>query len=113
VEFVIVRLDGQTRRVFIDNQKQGMTGVRQGVPEGMHIFDLGDPVDYQPPSQEIEVTGTSASDPMVVKFAPVPVDEAVPPRPKPAKRRKTRPRKSAKAKAKTSKRKRSTKKRRG
>ena len=113
MEFVIVRLDHQKRRVFIDNQKQGMTDARQGLPEGMHIFDLGDPVDYTPPSQEIEVTGTSASDPMVIEFAPVPAEDAVPSTPKRAKRTTTSPRKSAKAKAKTIKRKRSTRKRRG
>jgi hypothetical protein len=113
VEFVIVRLDHRKRRVFIDNQKQGMTGARQSVAEGMHIFDLGDPVDYTPPFQEIEVTGTSASDPMVIEFAPVPVEDAVSSTPKRAKRTTTRRRKSAKAKAKTIKRKRSTRKRRG
>jgi hypothetical protein len=112
VEFVIVRLDHQKRRVFIDNQKQGMTGARQSVAEGMHIFDLGDPVDYTPESQEVEVTGTSASDPMIIEFAPVPVEDAVPPPPKRAKRAKKRPRKAAKAKAKTIKRKRATRKRR-
>jgi hypothetical protein len=112
VEFVIVRLDDKKRRVFIDNQKQGMTGARQSLPEGMHIFDLGDPVDYSPPSQEIEVTGTLASDPMVIEFALVPVDDAVPPPPKRAMRAVTRPRKSAKAKAKTIKRKPAARKRR-
>jgi hypothetical protein len=113
VEFVIVRLDDLKRRVFIDNQRQGMTGARQGVPEGMHIFDLGDPVGYTPPSQEIEVTGTSAADPMVIEFMPIPVDGAVPPPPKRAKRARRRPRKSGKAKSKTVKRKPATRKRRG
>lgn len=111
MEFVIVRLDDLKRRVFIDNQRQGMTGARQGVPEGMHIFDLGDPVDYTPPSQEIEVTGTSAADPMVIEFTPVPVDDAVPAPRKRASRAKTRPRKSRKAKAKTIKRKSAKRKR--
>jgi hypothetical protein len=92
VEFVIVRLDDLKRRVFIDNQRQGMTGARQGVPEGMHIFDLGDPVDYTPPSLEIEVTGTSAADPMVIDFTAIPVDDAVAPPAKRAKRAKKRPR---------------------
>ena len=112
MEFVIVRLDDLKRRVFIDNQRQGMTGARQSVPEGMHIFDLGDPVDYTPPSQEIEVTGTSAADPMVIEFTPIPVDDAVLPPPKRAKRAKKRPRKSGKAKAKTIKRKSAKRKRR-
>ena len=112
MEFVIVRLDDLKRRVFIDNQRQGMTGARQGLPEGMHIFDLGDPVDYTPSSQEIEVTGTSAADPMVIEFTPIPVDDAVPRPPKRAKRARTRPRKSGKAKAKTTTRKSAKRKRR-
>ena len=112
MEFVIVRLDDLKRRVFIDNQRQGMTGARQGVPEGMHIFDLGDPVDYTPPSQEIEVTGTSAANPMVIDFTAIPVDDAVAPPAKRAKRARKRPRKSGKPKAKTIKRKSAKKKRR-
>lgn len=112
MEFVIVRLDGQKRRTFIDNQKQGMTGARQNVPEGVHIFDLGDPVDYTPESQEIDVTGTSPSDPMVIEFEPLVVEDAVPPPPKRARRAVKRPRKSAKAKAKTVKRKKAARKRR-
>lgn len=112
MEFVIVRLDDLKRRVFIDNQRQGMTGARQGVPEGMHIFDLGDPVDYTPPSQEIEVTGTSAADPMVIEFTPIPIDDAVSPPPKRAKRARTRSRKPGKAKAKPIKRKSPKRKRR-
>jgi hypothetical protein len=112
VEFVIVRLDDVKRRVFIDNQRQGMTGARQGVPEGMHVFDLGDPVDYAPPSQEVDVTGTSAADPMVIEFTAIPIDDAVAPPPKRTKRVKKRPRTSGNQKTKTSKRKSATRKRR-
>jgi hypothetical protein len=78
----------------------------------MHIFDLGDPVDYTPPSLEIEVTGTSAADPMVIDFTAIPVDDAVAPPAKRAKRAKKRPRKSGKPKAKTIKPKSAKRKRR-
>jgi hypothetical protein len=41
------------------------------MPEGLHLFDLGEPLDYAPDSQEVEVTGTSAQEPLVIDFVPL------------------------------------------
>lgn len=46
---VIVTCDGVRRPVFIDNQNQGMTDTPLSVPEGLHVFDLGQPENYLPP----------------------------------------------------------------
>ena len=50
---VIVTCDGVSRPVFIDNQNQGMTGTPLSVAEGLHVFDLGLPENYRPPSQDL------------------------------------------------------------
>jgi hypothetical protein len=50
---VRVTWDGVKRPVFIDNQNQGMTDTILSVAEGLHVFDLGLPPDYQPPFQEV------------------------------------------------------------
>ena len=87
MEFVIVTCDGEQRTVFIDNQEQGSTDQRLSVPEGLHVFDLGAPVDYTPPFQELLVEGTTHTDPMPVAFTPLETRETVP-APKRARKRK-------------------------
>src|SRR5688500_1216427 len=67
MEFVLVEFP-QIRRVFIDDAPQGMTGQRQAVQEGHHVFDLGEPVDYTPARQEVLVSGTSVRNPMSIVF---------------------------------------------
>lgn len=69
MEFVIVRYP-QARPVFMDGQDVGQTARMLFVEEGHHVFDLGDPRDYEPPELEFEVTGTSAVAPLEVAFAP-------------------------------------------
>ena len=69
MEFVVVEFP-QIRRVFIDDAPQGMTGQRQAVQEGHHVFDLGEPVDYTPARQEVLVSGTSVPNPMSIVFFP-------------------------------------------
>jgi hypothetical protein len=71
MEFVIVTCQDKRKRVFIDNQKQGVTGQRHSVEQGFHVFDLGAVVDYQPDTQEVEVTGTSKDAPMTIEFVPI------------------------------------------
>src|SRR5947209_17833133 len=64
---VIVTCGDETRSVFIDNQNQGSTGTALSVPEGMHVFDLGQPPDYTPPFQQVAVGPT----PMQIAFTPM------------------------------------------
>lgn len=78
MEFVIVSCGDELRTVFIDNQEQGETGRRLSVPEGLHVFDLGAPVDYAPPSQELLVEGTTPNDPLPVVFTLIETREEVP-----------------------------------
>jgi hypothetical protein len=56
----------ETREVFIDNQSAGFTDTKLIVGEGHHIFRLGGPVDYHPPSVEKNVVGTTEEFPMVI-----------------------------------------------
>src|SRR5215212_5514142 len=77
MEFVIVTCENQSRRVFVDNQDQGSTDSRLSIPEGEHVFDLGEPHDYAPPFIEIEVDNTSATDPMEIPFTLITVAEAL------------------------------------
>jgi hypothetical protein len=93
MEFVVVNFP-TSRRVFIDNIPQGLTGSPQGVEEGVHVFDLGDPLDYMPESLQANVTGTTATDPMPIAFTPVPLEVAVPV----GASRRTRPGRRARAK---------------
>lgn len=69
MEFVVVICDERQRPVFIDNQLQGITGTRLSVPEGVHAFDLGHPVDYAPPVQELTVENTTPTQPLPVVFS--------------------------------------------
>jgi len=71
MEFVVVTCGGQARSVFIDQQNQGITGRRLSVPEGLHVFDLGKPVDYAPPFQQVNVTHTGPQNPMSIAFSPL------------------------------------------
>lgn len=69
MEFVIVTCDGEPRTVFIDNQEQGVTDSRLSVPEGIHVFDLGVPLDYAPAFVEVLVENTTHLDPMSIPFS--------------------------------------------
>lgn len=66
---VIVTCEGIERRVFVNNQLQGLTDTALSVPVGLHVFDLGLPADYLPAFQEIFVD--REPDPTVVPFTPV------------------------------------------
>jgi hypothetical protein len=64
---VIVRFP-ESRPVFSSGIPVGDTNTGLIVEDGTHVFTLGDPQDYAPASQEIDVQGTSASRPMIVTF---------------------------------------------
>ncbi len=69
MEFVVVTFPTR-RTVFVDGAAQGETGQVLRVQTGTHIFDLGEPANYTPPSQRIRVIGTSPANPLVVIFTP-------------------------------------------
>jgi hypothetical protein len=69
MEFVVVRYP-EARSVFMDDQSVGETARMLFVEEGHHVFDLGEPRDYEPPEVELLVTGTSAITPLELAFVP-------------------------------------------
>lgn len=57
------------RPVYVDNTKCGTTNVPFEVEVGTHDVDLGNPVNYDPPSQRIKVKSLNSSlNPLVVHF---------------------------------------------
>ena len=70
-EFVVVTFPAR-RSVFMDNQPMGHTGDRLTVQAGFHDFDLGSPADYTPATQNVNVVNTTAPNPIIVPFAPLP-----------------------------------------
>jgi hypothetical protein len=63
MEYVVVSYPAN-RDVRIDGQIAGKTNKTLRVERGHHIFDLGDPQDYQPASIEIDVRGTTSIKPL-------------------------------------------------
>lgn len=114
MEFVTVTFP-RVRDVQMDGAPEGQTGDLIGVQRGHHIFDLGLPLDYTPPSRTEVVAGTSQDRPMIIAFEPAPsVDMARPrsaPRPPAAPgARKARPRGRKKAGKKKAAKKKAAKK---
>ena len=60
----------EERDVNIDGQLAGKTNSTLMVEEGHHVFDLGQPLDYEPESQQVAVTGTDPIRPQIVIFSP-------------------------------------------
>lgn len=59
------------RNVRIDGQIAGQTNDTLMVDRGHHMFDLGEPQDYQPAAVEKEVQGTISVSPLLVDdFSP-------------------------------------------
>jgi len=69
MEFVLVTFP-TLRLVRMDGAQEGQTGQMIGVQRGTHIFDLGDPQDYAPPSVQTVVANTSQTQPLVIPFEP-------------------------------------------
>jgi hypothetical protein len=80
MEFVLVTFP-TLRPVRMDGARQGQTGQIIGVQRGTHIFDLGSPQDYAPPSVQTIVASTSQMRPLVIPFLPaaLPVPVGGPP----------------------------------
>jgi len=80
MEFVLVTFP-TLRRVRMDGAQQGETGQVIGVQRGTHIFDLGNPPNYAPPSVQTVVANTSQTQPLVIPFEPamLPVAVGAPP----------------------------------
>lgn len=67
MEYVLIRYP-EARAVFVDGEKRGVTNIILRTNRGTHSFDLGEPFDYHPRSQEISVEGTSSINPLEVTF---------------------------------------------
>ncbi len=64
---VIVKFP-EDRTVFSSRVPVGNTNLPLVVEDGTHVFTLSDPTDYQPASQEVVVTDTTATRPQIVTF---------------------------------------------
>jgi len=69
-QFVIVSFP-DARTVFVDGTPCGPTNEVMIVQRGTHRFTLGDPQDYDPPSIERLVVGTTEQNPMRLAFTKV------------------------------------------
>jgi hypothetical protein len=67
MEFVMVVFPTK-RSVNVDGVLTGNTNENLRMEAGTHRFDLGDPADYEPVSQEVVVQGTTVLRPMKVVF---------------------------------------------
>jgi hypothetical protein len=67
VEYVIVAYTTE-RSVYVDGEENGPTNTVLRIDAGTHVFDLGEPVDYEPASREVAVEGTTVLEPMKVTF---------------------------------------------
>lgn len=67
MEYVEVEFP-EERDVNMDGQIVGKSNSTLMVEEGHHVFDLGEPLDYDPESQEVAVTGTDPLNPLIVIF---------------------------------------------
>ncbi len=65
MEYVVVRYP-KDRNIRIDGQVAGETNDTLMVEQGHHIFDLGDPHDYQPQSVEKDVQNTTSVSPLLI-----------------------------------------------
>jgi hypothetical protein len=54
------------RLVRVDGKEWGITNSTLMVEKGHHIFDLGEPPDYQPASIQTVVQGTTIVSPMII-----------------------------------------------
>lgn len=68
-EFLLVEYPSN-RRVWIDDNRCGFTNELIQVGEGHHRVDLGQPADYLPSSQIVEVRGCPVEYPKTISFAP-------------------------------------------
>jgi hypothetical protein len=65
MEYVVVSYSGD-RNVRVDGQVAGKVNDTLMVERGHHIFDLGNPQDYQPPAVEKNVQNTTTVTPLII-----------------------------------------------
>lgn len=68
MEYIIVSFP-TNRFVYIDEEKGGRTNAKLHIEAGTHVFDLGSQKNYKPDSREVEVTGTTVLQPMLIAFS--------------------------------------------
>lgn len=68
MEYVFVSFP-TNRFIYIDGEKGGTTNTKLRIEAGTHVFDLGSLNNYKPDSREVEVTGTTVLQPMVIEFS--------------------------------------------
>lgn len=67
MEYVFIEFP-EGRVVMMDGQELGETNQTLLVDEGHHTFDLGDPVDYSPPSIMLVIESTTELKPKRICF---------------------------------------------
>lgn len=70
MEYVEVRFSS-VRQVNIDGNPGGETNKILRIGAGTHVFDLGDPKDYQPAEISRVIQDTNALDPAIIEFKEV------------------------------------------
>ena len=66
-EFVKVTF-ATKRKVYVDGRASGFTNKVFQVETGHHTFDLGPKQNYKPTQHDENVTGTLATQPMIIAF---------------------------------------------
>lgn len=69
MEYVLVT-HPEDRTVYVDGEDNGLSNTIIRVDSGTHRFDLGELQNYEPPFIEIEVSNTSALEPLTLVFSP-------------------------------------------
>lgn len=63
----------EKRTIFVNGRELGNTNALKFLGEdGEYRFDLGEPRDYEPTSQQLSVVGTSRARPIILRFQPKP-----------------------------------------
>jgi hypothetical protein len=57
-----------SRDVYIDGVQSGQTNETLAVGDGTHLFDLGLPLNYDPPAVHQPVSGTTYNSPAEIDF---------------------------------------------
>jgi hypothetical protein len=67
MQWVIVTFP-DLRDVYIDGVQFGQTNAVLAVGDGTHLFDLGLPLNYDPPAAHLPVSGTTYNSPATIVF---------------------------------------------
>lgn len=71
----VVAVFSAARPVEVDGTVTGLTNEAFIVQRGTHLFDLGAPPNYEPPSITCSVAGTTQSSPLILTFKPAMAQE--------------------------------------